>query len=73
MTASRIRGSEGAVSNSYSGTECLDGLTPVVEDWHAKMCLLEVLNAFTVYLPPFITVWQVFFRFEAFVQFFING
>ena len=36
MTASRIRGSKGALSNSQSGTECLDGLIPVVEDWHAK-------------------------------------
>jgi len=43
MTTSRIRGSKGAVSNSESGAECLEGLIPVVEDWHAKMCLLEVL------------------------------
>ena len=42
MTVARIRGSKGVVSNSQSGTGRLEGLVPVVEDWHTKMCLLEV-------------------------------
>ena len=24
------------------GKDCLDGLLPVTEDWHAKLCLMEV-------------------------------
>ena len=28
--------------NSKTGVERWEGLTPVVEDWHTKMCLLEV-------------------------------
>ena len=28
--------------NSNRGKVCLEGLIPVVEDWHAKMCLLCV-------------------------------
>ena len=55
MTASRIRGSKGVVSNSQSGTECLDGLVPVVEDWHAKMCLLEVRSMITAIIIPLTT------------------
>ena len=42
MTAARIRGSKRVMSNSESGTDALDGFIPVVEDWHTKMCLLEV-------------------------------
>lgn len=42
MTAARIRGSKRAESNGECGSDCLDGFCPVVEDWHTKMCLLEV-------------------------------
>lgn len=56
MTAARIRGSKRVVSNSQCGTDCLDGFVPVVEDWHTKMCLLEVFCAHMkqlhVYLFP---------------------
>ena len=45
MTASRIRGSKGVVSNSEDGVGRLEGLLPVIEDWHAKMCPLEVASA----------------------------
>ncbi len=42
MTAARIRGSKGVMSNSEDGIGRLEGLLPVVEAWHTKMCLLEV-------------------------------
>ena len=42
LTAERARGSQRISDNSKTGVERLEGLTPVVEDWHAKMCLLEV-------------------------------
>ena len=42
MTAARIRGCKGIMSNGQCGVDRLDGFLPVVEDWHAKMCLLEV-------------------------------
>lgn len=42
MTAACARGSQQIRSNSTRGKERLEGLVPVVEDWHAKLCLLEV-------------------------------
>lgn len=42
MTASRTRGSQRIRLNAGRGKERLEGLSPVVEDWHAKVCLLEV-------------------------------
>ena len=42
LTAERARGSQRISDNSRTGVERLEGLTPVVKDWHAKMCLLEV-------------------------------
>ena len=40
MTAVRTRGAKQI--EAERGKECCDGLTAVVEDWHAKMCLLGV-------------------------------
>ena len=42
MTAARVRGSKRVRSNSQRGRDRLEGLIPVVEDWHAKGCLLTV-------------------------------
>ena len=42
MTAARARGSQRVRSNSERGKDRLEGLQPVVEDWHAKVCLLGV-------------------------------
>ena len=42
MTAARTRGCKQVMSIADRGKERLEGLIPVVEDWHAKMCLLEV-------------------------------
>lgn len=45
MTAARARGSQRIRSNSERGKDRLEGLQPVVEDWHAKVCLLGVSNS----------------------------
>ena len=42
MTASQIRGSKRIAINGQCGTDCVDGFVPVVEGFHAKMCLLRV-------------------------------
>jgi L1 cell adhesion molecule like protein len=42
LTAKRARGSKFIRSNSARGLDQLQGLLPVVEDWHTKVCLLGV-------------------------------
>lgn len=42
MTAARARGSQRVRKNSECGRDRLEGLQPVCEDWHAKLCLLGV-------------------------------
>ena len=42
MTAARTRSSKRIKCNSVRGKDRLEGLEPVVEDWHAKVCLLGV-------------------------------
>lgn len=46
MTAARARGSQRIRSNSETGRARLEGLQPVVEDWHAKVVLLGVSYLF---------------------------
>lgn len=46
LTAARARGSKAMRCNSIRGKDRLDGIVPVVEDWHAKMCFLEVCHIF---------------------------
>ena len=42
LTVARARGAQRTRENSESASECLQGLIPVVEDWHAKQCLMGV-------------------------------
>lgn len=42
MTAARVRGSKRIMSNSETDVDRLEGLTALVEDWHAKVIFLEV-------------------------------
>ena len=42
LTVARICGCPRLLSNAHRGQECLEGLIPVVEDWHAKMCFMKV-------------------------------
>ena len=43
MTVVRARSAQAQRQNSESACNQLRGFTPVVEDWHAKLCFLEVL------------------------------
>ncbi len=45
LTVARVHGSQRLRSNSNDGTARLEGLVPVVEDWHARVCFLEVGSA----------------------------
>lgn len=42
LTATRARGCQRIRSNSTRGKDRLEGLVPVVEDWHAKVSILGV-------------------------------
>ena len=42
LTVARVHGSQRIRKNSERGKEHLEGLTPVCEDWHTKLCLLGV-------------------------------
>ena len=42
LTAKRARGGQNIRCNSERGKDRLEGLIPVVEDWHGKVCLLTV-------------------------------
>lgn len=42
LTVARARGSERVRMNSDNGVSRLEGLIPVIEDWHAKVVLLHL-------------------------------
>ena len=42
LTVARVRGAQRIRANSESASACLQGLVPVVEDWHAKQMLIGV-------------------------------
>ena len=42
LTAERIRGAQSMRKNSTHASGRLEGFIPVSEDWHAKVCFLQV-------------------------------
>ena len=42
LTSKRARGSQMIRSNSITPTQQNSGLLPCTEDWHARLCLLQV-------------------------------
>ena len=44
LTAKHARESKNIRSNSARGSDRLEGLLPVVEDWHTKVCLIGVIS-----------------------------
>ena len=42
LTAVRARGAIAAMSNASTATKRLEGIIPVIEDWHAQLTFLEV-------------------------------
>lgn len=55
MTAARARESKRVRNNSERGKDRFEGLHPVVEDWHAKVCLLGVC----VYIIRYLHDWEI--------------
>lgn len=49
MTAARVRGSQRLVSNSATYVEQLEGMTALVEDWHAKVVFVWVRSEHVTY------------------------
>ena len=45
LTAERVKGARSLRKNSTSALGRLEGLVPVSEDWHAKVCFLQVVHA----------------------------
>ena len=48
LTVARARGAQKAKANATSPLGRLDGLVPMVEDWHAKVVLLGVSSIYLV-------------------------
>ncbi len=48
LTVARAKGAQRVRENSQHAMGRLEGFVPVVEDWHAKVCLLEVLSTCTI-------------------------
>ena len=42
LTTERTRGAQGIRRNSNRGKDRLEGIYPVIEDWHSKVALLKV-------------------------------
>ena len=42
LTVERARGAKKERNNENRGKDRLEGLLPVIEDWHAKVCFLKV-------------------------------
>lgn len=42
LTVARARGTKGLRHTEDSGVDRLDGLVPVIEDWHARQTLMKV-------------------------------
>ena len=57
LTAARIRGCKRLCSNGERGKERLDGLTALVEDWHASGILLTVSASMIVYILKPVLFW----------------
>ena len=44
LTVARARGAQLIRSNSSNNEDRLAGLLPAAEDWHTKLCLMQVIN-----------------------------
>ena len=47
LTAVRMRGAQSLRATEERAVDRLDGVIPVVEDWHTRMTLVKVGNTFT--------------------------
>lgn len=52
MTCARVRGAQSLRENSVSGRSRMEGLILVIEDWHAKVCFMQVCAHVHRYSKP---------------------
>lgn len=50
MTVERRRNIQNVLSTSDTASARLQGIIPIAEDWHAKMCLYKVQRRVTLYV-----------------------
>lgn len=50
LTAKRARGSQMIRSNSITSNDQINSLLPTAEDWHTKLCFVEVSCIHTMYM-----------------------
>jgi len=67
LTTERVRGCRRTRSNATKTVEKLEGLIPVVEDWHSKVALLKVYacthhNYINVYVNSYMFCYRLFER-----------
>ena len=55
LTAKRARGAQHIRENSDRKRHRLEGIIPIIEDWHAKMCLVGVSHCYLVCSPMYQT------------------
>ena len=48
LTAERATGAKRSINNENRGYDRLEGLVPVIEDWHAKVCFLKVSSIIVI-------------------------
>lgn len=56
LTSERVRGAKGVRQNSTHAAGRLEGCIPISEDWHAKVCFLEVnlhMKYYTLYIHEY--------------------
>ena len=63
LTVERAVGSKRERSNEARGTDRLEGLIPVIGDWHAKVCLLKVIAELHVCLNCSVNEYALVFVF----------
>lgn len=51
LTAKRARGAQHIRENSDRKRHRLEGIIPIIEDWHAKMCLVGLSHYYLVCSP----------------------
>lgn len=56
LTVQRATGSKKERNNEDRGIDRLEGLIPVVEDWHTKVVVLKVITIHTIFLISLILI-----------------
>lgn len=50
LTVARARGAQTAMCSELNEADRLEGFIPVIQDWHAKVVLLQVRNSYANYV-----------------------